>query len=284
MKNNYLSIYKFKQKISNLLLELFLQSGILVESHKNNNKLYALALNSNNSFYFLKIDQLLLYWRTFYIFLTFFFSKAKYKSQYFLTILRKISFVENFGELSTYYTTKDETTKRFRTLLDDYNILINLPIIFFINSPITPSFIKLRKVLDNANFLTIYLDPFMNYTSARNVFTTFNISKYKNTILYFLYKPSTLQSGVQTLFLNPQRKNATAVSDQIFFNYNPIEKNIIISLSEINNFDDYSVPGNLKSRYSFDFIYFLITNIIKFTTSTKKNKQIFFKNKIKKCA
>ena len=73
MKNNYLSIYKFKQKISNLLLELFLQSGILVESHKNNNKLYALALNSNNSFYFLKIDQLLLYWRTFYIFLTFFF-------------------------------------------------------------------------------------------------------------------------------------------------------------------------------------------------------------------
>jgi len=283
--NKSLSSFFFQQKASNLLLELFLQSGILVESQetsKHNNRLYSLALNSNNSFFFYKLDQILLYWRTFYIFLSFFFQKAKYKAQYFLKILRKISFVEGFGELPSYYTSKDETTKRFRSLLDDYNILSHLPIIFFINSPITPSFLKLRQVLDHANFLTIYLDPFMNYTSARNLFELFNLNQFKNTILYFLYKPSTLQDGVKTLFLNPQRKTASALSDQIFYKYNPIEKNIIISLSEISVYDDYSLPGNFKSRYSFDFIYFFLTNIISFLTKKKKFNQTFFKKTSKK--
>ena len=279
------SFFKYQQKMSQLLIELLIQSGILVESQQsmqNNKNLYTLAIYSNKDFYFYKIDQIILYWRTFFIFILFFFQKAQYKAQFFLKLLRKISFIENFGTITTYFNAQDETIKRFKSFLDDYNILINLPIIIFINSPYTPSFAKLKNTLDKANFLVITLDPYLNYTNSKILYDMFNVIHFKNTILYFLYKSANMHLSVKNLFLNIQRKNTTAVSDQISYSYNPIEKNIIITLSEINTSDDYSLPGNFTSRYSLDFIYFFFNNIITFTIKKKKKQQIFFK-KLKKC-
>jgi len=259
-KINEFFFNKYRYNKLSILIELFIRSGLLLENSILNTiaagRVKSLSLISLGSFFLLKIDRLLLYFRQFYIFISFFFNSLITKVKPYINFVRTIYIFTFFGSIENYYLSQQEEVKKFKELLDDRHILISLPVCFFINIPKTVNYYFLIKFLDKLNITIVYIEPYINYSKARNLFNIFQLQKIKPVFFYFIYKASTINLDVKNLFLNIKRKIGFALNKQINYKYIPYEKQIFISLNEIHTFDDYSIPGNFSSRYSLDFFFF----------------------------
>lgn len=258
-------------KKSFFLLEFFNNSGILVESSQTNLKtLNTLANTRFGSFLLLKMDQIVLYWRAFFIFFFFILQKNKEISQKILKHMRTLFFVKDYGPLVNYYMSKDERVKKFKSLLEKFQILQNIPFFIFINFPKTVNFFSLKHILDKSQYNVVVVEAKSNYTISQRLQDFFSLANSKKHILYFLYKPSTISNDLLKSFIKFKRKIGKTESEQISFNYNPVEKHLVISISEFSKVEDYTVVGNLKSQYSLDFFYYLLGVFIK---NIKNKKQ-----------
>ena len=132
--------------------------------------------------------------------------------------------------------------------------------------------------LDNLNFIIITIEPNINYNKIMKFFKLFSFNNIKNNVFYFFYQTAFMNRHVKHLFLHLKAANTKALSDQIKFNYVKIEKQVFISVGEINSFDDYSLPGNLNSRYGLDFTLYVLYQYIKYMMTylrNKKEKKVF---------